>query len=151
MSTEDAILERWFARTVEAYPGETVRFLTTERDQFRNPVGHILRENLAVLLRELLGGMELSRTKPALEAIIRVRAVQDFTATQAVGFVFMLRSVVGEFAPEHDVLSIGQKVDQLALMAFDEYVRCREKLYEIRLNESRRALSVPAAMARVGS
>ncbi|MBT0651441.1 RsbRD N-terminal domain-containing protein [Geomobilimonas luticola] len=151
MRTEDAILERWFARAVEAYPGETVRFLTAERDQFRNPVGHVLRENLAVLLRELLGGMEPSRTKPALEAIIRVRAVQELTATQAVEFVFALRSVVGELAPEHDALSLGRKVDQLALMAFDEYVRCREKMYEIRLNESRRALSVPAAMARMGS
>lgn len=148
MGAEEVILEKWFARTVEAYPGETVRFLAAEKDRFRNPVGSILRENLAVLLREVLGGMEPSRMEPALEAIIRVRAVQELTAIQAVGFVFTLRSLLAEAMPGRDGFLVGERVDHLALMAFDEYVRCRERLSEIRLNESRRALSVPAAMMR---
>ena len=148
---EKAILDKWFARAVEAYPGETVRFLVTEKDQFRNPVGHILRENLAVLLRELLGEMDPSCTRPALEAVVRVRAVQDLTATQAVGFIFMVRPIVHELKPELDAALLNRKIDQLALMSFEEYVRCREQLFEIRVNESRRALAVPASLARARS
>ena len=151
MRREEAILEKWFARTVEAYPGETVRFLVTETDQFRNPVGRSLRENLAVLLRELLGEMDPSCTRPALEAVVRVRAVQDLTASQAVGFIFLVRPILRELKPELDAALLNRKIDQLALMSFEEYVRCREQLSDIRVNESRRALAVPAALARARS
>jgi hypothetical protein len=151
MSAEAAILGQWFARAVESFSGETVRFLATEKDQFRNPVGYSLKENLAVLLRELLGEMDPSRTRPALEAVVRVRAVQDLTATQAAGFVFLLRPIVGELLPKLDTALINTKIDQLALMAFEEYVRCREQLAEIRENEKRRAMAIPAALSRVRS
>lgn len=147
--TEEAILEQWFARAVETCSGESVQFLTTEKDQFRNPVGSALRENLSILLREVLGEMDSSSAKPALEAILRVRAVQDLTATQATGFVFLLRPTMRGLMPEFDAVLLDHKIDQLALMAFEEYVRCREHLAEIRLNESRRAMAVTAAMSRV--
>ena len=52
------MLDRWFASALECYSAETIRFLGVEKDPFRNPVGHTLRENLAVLLEQLLGGME---------------------------------------------------------------------------------------------
>jgi hypothetical protein len=148
---EEAILEKWFARTVETCSGETVQFLATEKDQFRNPVGFALRGNLLILLREVLGKMDSTCTKPALEAIVRVRAVQDLTATQATGFIFLLRPIMRGLMPEFDVVLLECKIDQLALLAFEEYVHCREQLAEIRLNESRRALAVPAAMSRVRS
>jgi len=151
MRAEEAILGQWFARAVESFSGETVRFLATERDQFRNPVGYTLRENLAVLLGELLGGMDPCRTKPALEAIVRVRAVQDLTATQAAGFIFLLRPIVGELLPELDAALINRRIDQMALLAFEEYVRCREQLAEIRENEKRRAMAIPAALSRARS
>lgn len=151
MSGEEATLEKWFAHTAEVHAGEPVRFLGAETDKFSNPVGYTLKKNLAVLLQELLGEMDSSRTKPALEAIIRIRAIQDLTATQAAGFVFFLRPIVCEHMPKLDMHGLNRKIDQLALMAFEEYVRCREQLSEIRLNESRRAMAVPAFMSKAGS
>ncbi len=148
---ETATLDRWFARVVETYPGETSRFLSGETDRFRNPAGHLLRENLAVLLRELLGEMDPACTKPALEAVVRLRAVQDLTATQAVGFIFALRPIVGEVMPELDKELVSRRIDQLALMAFEQYVSCRERIAAIRLDESRRAMAVPAALSRARS
>ncbi|RPJ37608.1 MAG: hypothetical protein EHM35_06245, partial [Planctomycetaceae bacterium] len=142
-------IEKWFARALDVCSGEAVQFLATEKDQFRNPVGYALRENLAVLLREVVGEFDLSAAKPALEAILRVRAVQDLTATQATGFIFLLRPIMRELMPEFDGVLLDRRIDQLALIAFEEYVRCREQLAEIRLNESRRAMAVPAAMSRV--
>ncbi len=40
MNANDAIVEEWFARTLESYPQVTARFLALEKDPFRNPVGH---------------------------------------------------------------------------------------------------------------
>ena len=151
MRAEEDILERWFERTVESYPKETMRFLATEKDPFRNPVGHALRENLGLLVRELCGEMELSRVAPALEAIVRLRAVQDLSPSEAVGFTFMLRPIVDELLPKPEAAILNRNIDRLALLACEEYARCRERLSDIRLNERRRAMAVPAAMAQARS
>jgi len=134
-----AILERWFAQAVEAYGEPSVQFLGGEKDRFRNPVGHSLRENLAILVRELLGSMDAAKIQAALAEVIRLRAVQDLPVSQAAGFLFLLRPIVREAMPEADWLPLDGRIDQLALLAFEEYLRCRERLAEIRLNEGRRA------------
>jgi hypothetical protein len=91
-----ALLEKWLERTLATYPSQTLRFLQGEKDRFRNPVGHTLREGLATLLDELTGEMDPARIGPALESIVRLRAVQDFTPSQAVGFVYLLREILQE-------------------------------------------------------
>ena len=155
MPTDKAILEQWLARALESYSAETAHFLATEKDPFRNPVGQTLRANLAVLLEEVLGDgsaaapvMDSARVRSALENIARIRAVQDATASEAVGFVFLLRPIVRQRIPEHDPALLHERIDRLALMAVEEYVRCRELLAELRVQESQRALHVPSAMAR---
>jgi hypothetical protein len=148
MKVEEVILEQWFVRAVGPYPEETKQFLAAEGDQFRNPVGYVLRENLAAIVQELLGEMNSSLVTSALHAIIRIRAVQNYTTTQAVEFIFSLRQIVLEAVPGFDVLLLNSRIDRLALTAFEEYVRCREQLSDIRLNESRRAMALPVALAR---
>ena len=91
-----ALLEKWLERTLATYPSQTLRFLQGEKDRFRNPVGHTLREGLATLLDELTGEMDPAKIGPALESIVRLRAVQDFTPSQAVGFVYLLREILDE-------------------------------------------------------
>ena len=127
------IAREWLERTLETYPDETVRFLRGEKDRFRNPVGHALQEGLSILVEELFGAMDRARVTQALDGILRIRAVQDFTPSQAVGFVFLLKRVVADPALEG-------RIDELALAAFDIYMRCREQLYEIRAKEARRNL-----------
>jgi hypothetical protein len=142
MSASEPILERWIASTIQSYPSAAVPFLSREDDPFRNPVGHTLRESLRTLFAELQGNMDTDRIAPALDAIIRIRAVQDFTASQAVGFVFLLKPILRELAPEADQVSFDARIDQLALMAFDKYMHCREQLADIRVSERRRSIRV---------
>jgi hypothetical protein len=90
--------------------------------------------------------MDTDRIATALDAIIRIRAVQDLTASQAVGFVFLLKPILLELQPERnpvllDVL-LNDRIDRLALMAFDKYMQCREQLADIRVNEGRRRIHV---------
>lgn len=148
MSTVEKILERWLSAVVSVYPGQTAAFVTTESDRFRNPVGHVLRDSLLCIVEELLGEMDHARLQSALEAAVRVRAVQALTAAQAVGFVFPLRAILADLLPAAAAEAAVARIDQLALLAFEEYTRCRERLYEVRLNEAVRGAAVPAAMAR---
>ncbi len=140
----ETILDRWLARALECYSEETVRFLSAEKDSFRNPVGHTLRENLAILLDQVLGGMEADAAKASMADILRIRAVQELTPSQAVEFVFQLRPLLRELSPQAKNEALDARIDQLALWAFEEYTRCRERIADLRISESRRGMAVAA-------
>jgi hypothetical protein len=135
------VLDRWLQCALECHSEETVRFLGAEKDPFRNPVGHTLRENLGVLLEQVLGEMKPEPVQAALQNIIRIRAVQDLTPSRAVQFIFQLRPILREhYASEnHEVLD--DRIDRLGLWAFEEYSRCRERIADLRISESRRAMA----------
>ena len=77
--------------------------------------------------------------------MVRVRAVQEFTPSEALAFLFELKSVIRGVVGEADGVALGQeelgeidgRVDQLALLAMDIYIECRERIFEIRVNEIR--------------
>jgi hypothetical protein len=142
MSRAEPILEQWIARTIESYPRAVVAFLSGTDDRFRNPVGCTLQASLTTLFEQLRGDMSTAHIDPALEAIVRIRAVQDMTASQAVGFIFLLKPIVHELAPDNDRQMLNERIDQLALMAFDKYMQCREQLVDIRVREGLRRIGV---------
>jgi hypothetical protein len=144
------IAAEWLERVLETYPKVSCRPLRFERDPFRNPVGHALQQGLSVLVEEILGGMDRGRITPALDGIIRIRAVQDFTAGQSVSFVFMLREVVREHLGDHEeFLAIAeQRIDELAVLAFDLFMACREQIYELKANELKRSMYVQTRLDR---
>lgn len=142
MQTREAIADAWLDRILRSYPSQTSRFLKDEKDGFRNPVGHAFKEALPILLDELLLGMDKEKVVPALDAIVRVRAVQDFTPSQAVAFVFQLKEVLRHSCPETDLEPVYERIDELALMAFDIFQQCREKLCQSRVDETKRRVFV---------
>jgi DNA-binding phage protein len=142
------ILEKWLDQTLASYPSQTSRFLRNERDRFRNPVGHTLKEGLATLLDEITGEMDTAKIKSALESIVRLRAVQDFTAAQATGFVFTLREILYDNLEGGGPPSWQKRIDEVALLAFDLYMRCREEIYEIKAREGQREVYVWERMCR---
>ena len=137
-----AVIQEWFERTLRSYPGQTVGFLRGEKDPFRNPVGHTLREGLGVLFDEILGEMDGARITAALDAVVRIRAVEDHTASHAVAFLFLLKEVLREKSPAADLAALENRIDRVALLAFDLYMKCREKIYEIKAEEAKRRVYV---------
>ncbi len=137
-----ALLEKWLERTLATYPSQTLRFLHGEKDRFRNPVGHTLREGLATLLDELTGEMDPAKIGPALESIVRLRAVQDFTPSQAVGFVYLLREILPEELAGGEPRDVQKRIDETALLAFDLFMKCREEIYEIKARAAQREVYV---------
>ncbi|MBI2527287.1 MAG: RsbRD N-terminal domain-containing protein [Candidatus Rokubacteria bacterium] len=139
-----AIAGRWLALTLESYPAPTARLLARESDPFRNPVGHTLRQALSGLAEELIGTMDPGRVTALLDSVVRVRAVQAMSAGEAVGFVFLARQALreelgsGGGLPAADGLGVLEaRVDEMALSAFDLFMRCREQIHAIRAGEAR--------------
>jgi hypothetical protein len=123
--------------------------LRKQKDQFANPVGATISKEIEHIYEEILHGIDPERISPFLDRIIRIRAVQDFSSSQAVSFVFLLKEVVREELKKeirenqvHDGLLIFEsRIDDVALLAFDIYVKCREKIYEIKANEGKNRVS----------
>jgi len=143
---KSVILEKWFDAIIETYPTDTTGFLKKKQDQFANPVGHTISKGIEDILEVLLGEKELPEDFPFLNDIIRVRAIQDFTPSKAMTFIFLLKKVVRE-ALEKEIrqnqiydalLRFESKIDDLALFAFNIYVKCREQLYELKTDELKR-------------
>lgn len=147
MASSDELVEQWFAQTLESYPHLASPFPASEKDPFRNPVGHALRSGMAILLQELLGSMDAANIAPALDKIVRLRVVQNFTPSEAVGFVFLVRSILLGSHPPRPAM-IEAHIDRLALMAFDQYMKCREQIAEVRANEAGRSMRVRPALHR---
>jgi hypothetical protein len=146
LQKKDQILQLWIKAALASYPAETARFLKRERDQFNNPVGHSIASNLNILMDALLDPDSSVNLQSALDGLIRIRSVQDFTASEAVAFVFALKSVVFEelqldrAEPEliKDWLTFEKRIDRLALFAFDTFMKCRDDLAEVRIKDIKR-------------
>ena len=137
----DEILERWINDIIEGYPEETAKFMRSKKDRFANPVGVGLHEGLAEILDGLLSDVDPNELTQALDRVIRVRAVQEFSPSAAVGFVFDLKRLLREVAEEHGVGAsmndVDQEIERVGLCAFDIYMRCREEMWSIRAREIR--------------
>lgn len=139
------IVQQWFEATIQTYAPDTAQFYKGQKDQFANPVGNITSEGISFLLDQLLNDFDSDAIKSHLDPIIRIRAVQDFTPSQATAFVLRLKEVLRNCLSEElqdaarlkELLAFESRIDQLSLMAFDLYMNCREKIYEIAANETR--------------
>ena len=141
---KSVIVDNWIQLIFDTYSSETSKFLNLENDQFNNPVGFITNETVNQLLHALISADVIPGSiKPLLIDLIKIRAVQDFTPSRAVGFIILLKEVVRNLMKDNvkennyyeDLLAFESRVDKTALIAFDLYQECREKLYKIHLNE----------------
>jgi hypothetical protein len=137
-----AILEKWRELILETYPHDAAAFLRREKNRFANPVGQTLARETERLLTALLSGEQPSsdNVRRSLDKIIKIRAVQEFSASQAVGFIFLLKNVIRiQFIDEDpdpaQLQDFNSRVDRLGLAAFDVYTQNREKIFDIRVNE----------------
>jgi len=143
------ILEEWCQSIFETYPEETTNFLKNKLNRFANPVGHAVTQGVEALFKALIEESDKEEKEAALDEIVRIRSIQNFSPGQAVGFVFLLKKVVREKIAEHlqnkvdydQLIAFESRIDRLAMSAFDVYAKCREQICEIRINETKRSYS----------
>jgi len=140
---KSAILKRWFDVILETYPTDSAGFLRNKKDLYANPVGHTIAQGLKGFFEQFLEETDFDAAPPLLDNIIRLRAVQDFTPSQALIFIFLLKNVIKEELKDEikeqqlfeELLILESKIDKVALLSFDIYVKCREKIYELKAND----------------
>lgn len=143
-----SIVNKWRDLTLKTYPQESHAFFA-KKDQFGNPVGHTISQGIGVMFDALLE-MDDAGNVPdvsgSLDSIIRIRAIQDFSPSEAVGFVLGLKSVIREELGSRisqnglsdDLSFLEERIDGLLLLSFDIYTQCRQKIFDIRVNTVKR-------------
>lgn len=148
------LLERWFRAVADTYPPETSRFLRSEKNRFANPVGFAVMGGLKGLLECLIAGAEGEAMKPHLDEIVRIRAVQNFSPAESVGCLLFLKEIVREELGERgrgdlqeELGRLDGRIDRLVLLSFDNYMACRETLFEIKVKELKDMIAVQTGNA----
>ncbi len=141
---KQSIIKAWFNVIVNSYPEKTAKFLTRQKDQFANPVGAIVSKEMENIFDELLQEKSSEHLVEYIDAIVRVRAVQDFKPSGAVGFFWKLKHVVREkigskveeYRLQEELNHFEDKIELLCLEAFDVFMNCREKIWELKAKEA---------------
>jgi hypothetical protein len=151
------LISKWFEALINTYPPDTSRFLKRQKDAFANPVGQTSRKALETLFDLFLTSMDHDSVVACLDPVIRIRAIQTmFSPSQVVGFIFSLKKILrtelkkelGDIAILKELHDVELKIDDIALIAFDIFMGCREKIYDIKANEERN--KIYKAFARAG-
>ncbi len=140
-----AILDRCLNLLFDTYPYDSVTLFKNQPDPFANPVGSTFRRELEIVLDGLSEWVDPGNLTSSLDAIVRIRAVQEFRPSDALAFMVHLKKAIREelreirMSPElvNDLARLDLCIDELTFAAFDLYVACREKIAEIRVGEAR--------------
>ena len=136
------IRRQWAERIVDGYHPRTQGFLSGTTDRFDNPVGQAIDDTTGAILAYLLDGGDEALGEAlgeAIEQFVRIRAVQDFTSRDAIGFIFQLKAVLRAHLGREvrreglfdELLEFESAIDGVALVCFDRFVAAREELFHI--------------------
>ena len=153
---KSAITKDWFETVAATYAPDTADFFKRQKDPFANPVGNTIFNSIKKLFDELLSQMNREEIKSCLDPLVRIRAVQDFSPSKATSFILSLKKVIITHLQKelrdtqifNEFLQFEEKIDTLCLIAFNIYVECREKIYELKVTTERN--KIYSAFARAG-
>lgn len=142
---KSSIVSKWVKQILDSYSSESSNFLNQEKNQFNNPVGSIISTNAQSIFDEIISDANFKNITLLLNDIIKIRAVQDFSPSEAVGFVFLLKDIIRKELDEEltlekvldEFVELDFVIDKTALIAFDLFMEAREKVFQIRMNEAR--------------
>jgi hypothetical protein len=142
---KSAILDGWLKKALEVYPAESRVFFRNTQDPFSNPIGSTLRGGMEKIFQSILQPADRDQAYSLLDPIIRIRAVQNLSPSQAISFIPLLKESIGEVMGNQALervsfpewTALNREIDWLTLQAFDIYMECREKIHYLRMKEFR--------------
>ncbi len=137
----EKIVDQWVNYTLSTY--ESSSFFKKEKDKFANPVGGNTREALDSLFGLLARQADPAEFVAPLEQIMRIRSIQEFAASVAVGPIHAVKHITREILSKDkemrhlvaELYDFEFAIDLAVLAAFDLYMQCRERLYQVRIQE----------------
>ncbi|MBF0520458.1 MAG: RsbRD N-terminal domain-containing protein, partial [Nitrospirae bacterium] len=141
------LLNGWFTLIIQTYPPESKAFLEKKNEPFSNPIGHSILVSIEGVLEELLNNMVQERIIVLLNDMIRVRAVQDCNPSEAISFIFLLKQALRSVTKSYikgdqlvkEISAFEDTIDKLSLISFDIFMKCREDIFNLRVNEMKRS------------
>lgn len=137
----DRIADRWLDSILSTYPPDSIDFFKNQRNRFSNPIGATFRRELPLIVSELTGDMNEQIMRESVGVLMRIRAVQEFTKDEALGFVLKLKEIVRSIASDSQrddatFTDIDSRTDRLYGIAVEAYSECREVIQRIRDREA---------------
>ncbi len=137
----EKIVSRWVEYALSTYKASS--FFEKEKDKFANPVGGNIREAFSKLFVLLAKNSDPKEFVEPLDQFIRIRSVQEFTASQAVSPIHAVKHITRDIVEKdkerchlvNELYDFEFAVDMAVLAAFDLYVECRERLFKVRIDE----------------
>jgi hypothetical protein len=123
-----SVLDRWTSSVVAMLPGGLSH-------------GSLVAGAIAEELGGLLDAVA-DRSLPASEPIVRITrilAVQEIPPSKALSILFSLRGLVQGITPESED-PFRDRLEELTLQSFDSYMKHRETIYQLKVDEGRRRM-----------
>ena len=129
--TTQSIYDEWIDRVFGVEFKKKGVFTQTE-DPFR----HTVRSDLMKLVDILFSDTPVDAALSIPEDLIRLRAVQEISAAEAVSHIFVLKDIVRERLGKDPAFEgLSRRLDFLSLHTFNAYSQCRDNLYRMRIRE----------------
>ena len=139
---QEDILENWLNIRLSLFSKQKQSLIKTQMDPFQNPIRHQLHEGLNCILENFEKKGE--KFKEAIEQICRVLAIQDFPPSTAMALFYELKEIVRKLAKKtgvgfnaNDWVDFNSAIENMTLEAFDCYSAQREKIYQLKVDESK--------------
>ncbi len=137
----ETIVDKWVDYTLSTYLHS--EFFKREKDKFSNPTGGTVRDSLSSLFLLLREHKPDTDYQKAVEPLLLLRAVQEFSPSQAVAPLNAVKHITREVLEKdketkefvNQLYDFEFAVDLAMLAAFDLYMICRERLYQVRIDE----------------
>jgi len=123
-----AVLDRWTASVMAMLPGGLSHV---------SLVAGAIAEELGGLL-DAIADSSLPASEPIVR-ITRILAVQDIPPSKALSILFGLRGLVEGLPPESGEL-FRDRLEELTLQTFDSYMKHREAICQLKVDEGRRRM-----------
>jgi hypothetical protein len=144
LEKKSQILSRWFERIINNFPSDAFPFLKNQKDPFLNPIGNTISNGIECVFSELMNESDIEKFYPHLNDIMKIMAIQSLPPSKAASLMLLLKKVLQEVAGtefEKNVTgraALEDRIEELTLLSFDIYTKCREQIYEIKVEEAKR-------------
>jgi len=150
-----AILGRWQREVLESFPRQSRKLIAAGEDRFANPLGFALRDGVEEVFSFVAGEKPWDAIEPALERLVKLKAVQQTHGQGPLEFLFSLKTIVREAcgvgtgggiageplerAPSdlEQWLVLEERFDRVIRAGAAAFVQAREKILELQVNEMR--------------
>jgi AAA+ ATPase superfamily predicted ATPase len=141
-----SILVKWQIFMLSSQENRQLLNAKKNQGRFANPAAYVSEKNTGKILDWLIEADDKENLFPPLAEICRLRAVQDMKPSQALCFIPALKQIIREELGDEinrsqnaeELWRLDKRIDELSLLAFDNYCECRDRINEAKVREIKR-------------